>query len=54
MKPTLDELYEQLTKESTFRYDDNRQQGGEANRFKSILFPDYSDYTTTTITGNIC
>lgn len=53
MKQTLEDLYEQLMKESTSLYD-VRKQEPDVDRFKSILHPDYSDYTTSTITGNIC
>ena len=52
MKPSLEELYKQLMKDSSFHHDVQEQEP-DSNRFKSILFPDYSDYTTSAVTGNI-
>ena len=52
-KNSLEELYKKMMKESSY---DKRFAGpdGAEERFKSILHPDYSEYTTSTITGSIC
>lgn len=52
MKQSFEELYLKIMKDSSFHHDVQEQEP-DANRFKSILFPDYSDYTTSTVTGNI-
>jgi len=52
IKQSFEELYQIIMKDSSFHHDVQEQEP-DANRFKSILFPDYSDYTTSTVTGNI-
>lgn len=54
MKPSLEELYKQLMKDSSLYYENQDQEYVSPDRFKSILVPDYSDYSTSTVTGNIC
>ena len=52
-RPTLEEHYDQIMKNANL-YPGNQTQGKEEDRFKSILYPDYSEYTTSTITASIC
>ncbi len=52
-KNSLEEMYKEMMKETSL---DKYFAGFDSvdDRFKSILHPDYSDYTTSTITGSIC
>ncbi len=52
-KNTLEEMYKKMMKETLFGKSLAEPDNAE-DRFKSILHPDYSDYTTSTITGSIC
>lgn len=51
MKKTLEKLYEQIMDKSAY-FPSKQSQDNFDNRFKSILHPDYSEYTTSTISGN--
>ena len=49
----LEKMYESIMKETSF------DKGylnpvNDMDRFKSVLHPDYSEYTTSTITGSLC
>lgn len=52
-KRTLEEMYNDIMKNASFT-DGSGMIENEQDRFKSILYPDYSDYTTSTVSGNIC
>ena len=53
MERTLEETYKQLMKNPTYDRETQKQEC-ESERFKSVLHPDYSEYTTSTITGSFC
>jgi len=52
-KNSLEKMYEKMMKGSSFGNYSSKPTD-ERDRFKSILCPDYSDYSTSTVTGNIC
>lgn len=52
-KKTLEEMYKEIMKNPSFP-DGYGMRKDDQDRFNSILHPDYSDYTTSTVTGNIC
>ena len=52
-KKTLEEMYKEIMKNPSFN-DGFRMSENDRDRFKSVLHPDYSEYSTSTVTGNIC
>jgi len=52
-KSSLEEMYKKMMEETSFGKSFAELDDAE-DRFKSILHPDYSEYTTSTITGSIC
>ena len=52
-KNCLEEQYDRIMRDTT-PYHEIPSQERDEDRFKSILHPDYSEYSTSTITGNIC
>lgn len=52
-KNSLEKMYERIMKETSFDKGYLNLVNDE-DRFKSVLHPDYSEYTTSTITGSLC
>lgn len=50
---TLEELYENLFGGSSFNQQFPMKEIDQ-DRFKSVLHPDYSEYSTSTVTGSLC
>lgn len=52
-KNALEEKYKEIMKKPSFN-DGLLMPKNDQDRFKSVLQPDYSGYTTSTVTGSIC